>query len=1172
MAAATQFSILGPVTVTRNGIAVPIGGRRRLSLLAIFLLHPNAEMSASKLIDLLWNGQPPSGAPNTLQVHVSQLRRILTPDDTEPTTAADSGERLLVTRPSGYALQVERDCVDALRFEDLLAASRAALADGDAEAAWRDMGEARALWHGRALGDLADEAYALVDTARLEESRLQGEHTRTDAGLALGRHRELILDLQRIASEHPLREEFAKQLMLALYRCGRQADALATYRRTREALVESLGIEPDVELQRLEEAILLQKAELDWNPPARSAAVLRMPTTERRVPLTLRGRKAELATLDQAWSYCTDGTGGAVLLGGEPGIGKSWLAAAVVASAARAGATVLQGRCTPDVIVPYQALVEALTPLTMTASDDDLRARLGSGPTRALGDLLSIDSDTAAVSTSKRADRYQQFEAAAKLLQEAARDAPVLLVVEDLHWADHPTLLLIEHLMRRLVASRCLIVGTYRDTDLGAGHPLTNPDGALARRCLVLALSGLGQEDVAALVVDATGERVTENVAAALWKRTSGNPLFVGELLRQIGTTGDALDDALVASEVPAGIRAVISRRISLLGEPTRHILSVAAVAGTEFDVHLVADVANVTVESLASALDSARAARITTDTGDGTATFVHALMAESLLAELGAARRAELHRMIARRIEATAGSNTRARAGELADHFARAGDPESLTKAWRYARDAARYATSRSAPEEAMRRYTDALRLLDRAPDCDDDERGQLSLELGEAAFHAGDRSLSRHAFGSALDAANARGDSERLARVALGSSGWGLQDLWVDYGRVNDSTVELLERALAGTGDGDSALRARLLARLAEELYFDETDRRRLDFADGAVLMARRLDDPVVLAHALHGRLRTREGPDSLAERLSDGREMLAAAGRSGARDLQCVAHGRMAVTLMEAARFDEVERHLAAHARLAEELHSPLYRIWALGMRAANALMHGAFTEAETLIGDAAAISPEQFAAIQAFAGTICVLRVEQGRAREMVDVARQFVSEFPHVPAWRAGLSVLLAEAGEADEARAEVDGILAAGLGTIRRDQNWAFCIAALAETCGRLDDGERAAPVYEQLLPFDGRFIVLGDGYAVWCAVAKSLGILARAGRQFDIARAHLEAALAAHRAAGADALIARTEAELATVLAATGYEREAAEHRLAAVESAARTGQQGVLAATATD
>jgi hypothetical protein len=186
--------------------------------------------------------------------------------------------------------------------------------------------------------------------------------------------------------------------------------------------------------------------------------------------------------------------------------------------------------------------------------------------------------------------------------------------------------------------------------------------------------------------------------------------------------------------------------------------------------------------------------------------------------------------------------------------------------------------------------------------------------------------------------------------------------------------------------------------------------------------------------------------------------------------------------------------------------------------------------------------------------------------------MVDVARQFVSEFPHVSAWRAGLSVLLAEAGEADEARAEVDRILAAGLGAVRRDQNWAFCIAALAETCGRLDDGERAAPIYEQLLPFDGRFVVLGDGYAVWCAVAKSLGILARAGRRFDAARVHLEAALAAHRAAGAAALVARTQAELATVLAATGCEREAAEHRLAAVGSAARMGQHGVHVATATE
>jgi hypothetical protein len=310
----------------------------------------------------------------------------------------------------------------------------------------------------------------------------------------------------------------------------------------------------------------------------------------------------------------------------------------------------------------------------------------------------------------------------------------------------------------------------------------------------------------------------------------------------------------------------------------------------------------------------------------------------------------------------------------------------------------------------------------------------------------------------------------------------------------------------------------------------------------------------------------MRTREGPDTLTERLADAREMLVAADRSGRRDLRCVAHGRMVPTLMEAARFDDADRHLAVHAQLADDLRNPLHRIWSRGMRAARSLMSGDFARVEALVEEAAAISPEQFAVVQAFAGMLCVLRVEQGRAEEMIDVARQFVAEFEHVPAWRAGFAVLLAEAGAVAEARVEIDAVLAGGLDRVRRDQNWMFCMAALAEACARLDDPVRAAPVYDVLLPFDGRFVVLGDGYAVWCAVAKSLGILARAAGRFETARVHLEAALAAHTAAGADALAARTEAELVTVLGALGLAGEAEVRRVSASAAAARMGQVGLV------
>jgi YVTN family beta-propeller protein len=261
-----EFRILGPLEVEEAGRPLPLGGAKQRALLALLLLHANEVVSSDRLIDELWGGSPPESGRTALQVHVSQLRKLLDPDATR-------GDReLLVTRAPGYVLRVEPDSIDLTRFEALVAAGKVALARGDAEAAREQLVGALALWRGRPLADLESLPFAQAEAHQLEELRLAALEERVDADLALGSHAELVPELERLVLQEPLRERLRAQLMLALYRSGRQAEALDVYRRGRRELAEGLGLEPGEELQRLERAILNQDPALSAPPRHEAAA------------------------------------------------------------------------------------------------------------------------------------------------------------------------------------------------------------------------------------------------------------------------------------------------------------------------------------------------------------------------------------------------------------------------------------------------------------------------------------------------------------------------------------------------------------------------------------------------------------------------------------------------------------------------------------------------------------------------------------------------------------------------------------------------------------------------------------------------------------------------------------------------------------------------------------
>jgi len=388
-----QFRLLGPLAVTVEGEPLALGGQKRRALLAALLLEANRIVSRDRLIDALWGEEPPDTARNTIQVYVSQLRKLL-PEGT------------LETAPPGYRLAVDPEAIDLFRFIQLTQQARAALTVGNASDAAETLREALALWRGPALADLAWEPLAQGEVVRLEELRLAALEDRIDADLALGRHGQLIGELESLVAEHPLRERLRGQLMLSLYRSGRQADALAVYQRARKALVDELGIEPGEALRKLERAILAQDPSLE--PPVTGMSPRRLPT-----PATpLLGRERELAALADV---VRDDTTRLVTLTGTGGIGKTRLGLELVQRLApefQHGAAVTPLATTRDPALVARAILDTLEIPEVGQDADELLAK-----TLADSELLLL------------VDNFEQVLPAAATIAQLLAGAPGVKVI-----------------------------------------------------------------------------------------------------------------------------------------------------------------------------------------------------------------------------------------------------------------------------------------------------------------------------------------------------------------------------------------------------------------------------------------------------------------------------------------------------------------------------------------------------------------------------------------------------------------------------------------------------------------------------------------------------------------------------------------------------------------------
>jgi DNA-binding SARP family transcriptional activator/energy-coupling factor transporter ATP-binding protein EcfA2 len=480
-----EFRILGPLEVVVDDRSVDLGGFKQRAVLAILLLNAGRVVSSSRLINELWSDRPPETALSTLQTYVSHLRDALEPG--RPRTAAP---KVLVTRPPGYLLQATADQIDATRFEHLFKEGSTALKADDPGLAVAKLGAGLNLWRGPALDEFANMAFVQGEIARLEALRLVAMETRIEADLTLGRHAEIVGELEALIKEYPFRERLRAQLMLALYRSGRQVDALRAYQDARALLVDELAVEPSTDLQRLEEAILLHKPELDWTPPElpeSSTAIRRLPHVEPEpggqhaaAPISQSVSAGRGTELDRLWRALADarrGQGRLVLVVGEAGSGKSRIARALSDEAQGSGAEVLWGQASEEQQAPaFWPWIQVVRAWAANRSMEQLRDQLGLDAAviaqlvPELGERLPGLPEPTRLEPAQA--RLRLFTALTKLVTQSAAEQTLVVVLDNLHWADEPSLLFLQFLARELTSARLLVLGTYRNADTAAQQPL----------------------------------------------------------------------------------------------------------------------------------------------------------------------------------------------------------------------------------------------------------------------------------------------------------------------------------------------------------------------------------------------------------------------------------------------------------------------------------------------------------------------------------------------------------------------------------------------------------------------------------------------------------------------------------------------------------------------------
>ena len=636
-------------------------------------LRANETVPVDRLIDGLWGDDPPATAAKMVQLYVSQLRRVIA-----------EGDARIETHGRGYELRLVEGAVDARRFERLVERASRTPAAGHGLAR-----EALGLWRGEAMADVVGEPFAPLEVRRLEALRLRASELAVEEDLAAGDTARALAQVQPLVDQHPLREHLHALLMLSLYRAGRQAEALDAFVGVRRVLVEHAGVEPGAELRELHEAILRQDPALG----ALDASSPRRPARGGTHSSALVGRDRELARLEGAFDDAGAGHGRTVFIGGEAGIGKTRLATELTGQ--EADACVLWGRCIQlfGQGLPYLPLTDALRPLR----DDGSLAALGIDLVE-LPRLLPERSEASRDfgEPARAYSRLRLFEEVLAVLGALAEARPVVLVLEDLHWADDSTLDLVAYLAHTARERRLLLLATYRSDEVRVGSHLDQLTRSLTTTGVAepLALAPLDRAAVELLLASA-GADTPATLLAEIAVRSEGNPLIARELLAA-ARRGE--------SELPQALRDVMLAGFERSTADGRAVMRAVAAAGGAAPYWLMAAALRLERDALAAAVrEAVEQDVLILERGAEMYRFRHDLLAETVYSTLLPGEREILHDRLAWALSRR--SPAYAPAAEVAQHWAAAGRPvQALVASLRAARDA-----------EAVAGLTEALRHLER-------------------------------------------------------------------------------------------------------------------------------------------------------------------------------------------------------------------------------------------------------------------------------------------------------------------------------------------------------------------------------------------------------------------------------------------------------------------------
>lgn len=1108
--------------------------RRERGVLAALALRSGSAVAVEDLVDLVWGSRAPATVIKTLQTYVSHLRVLLGPD-------------VLVTRPGAYCLAVEPGAVDVFRFEALVAEGRMSTSAGDLEAACDAFRRAIGLWRGPPLTELAEDGGGRAAAARLLELKMTATEDLGDASLALGEGPTLVPELEKLVGDHPLRERLWGQLMVALYRAGRQAEALRAFQRARQRLIEELGVEPGDALRSLEARILAQSPDLGAPVPisqmvAAGPAPLRWgddaapedPFPFETGPVELVGRDDELDSLVRSWKDALVGDRRVVVIAGEPGAGKTRLAMELARIAHRDGGLVLLGRCDEEVGTPYQPAVDALRQCHL-ALGDAWAESLPPGDRVELAHLLpELDLQRPgddATSADPQTGGRRLLEAVLSGLAAAARMRPVLLVLDDLHWMKPPGEVMLRHLARADRAPLA-VVATCRTTELAPGDPVAGLLADLrsvsnARR---LDLSGLSPEGVAdylsAFLGDEPGVDLS-GMALPLWRRTRGNPLFVGQLAAQLaeaGVSGFEAGGLDGAGSSLAGLREVVDQRVNRLGPEGASVVGVSSVAGLSVDLAVLARVCELEATAFDTGLRSALRAGLLEETRGSDTTpvavqFVHEVVRAAVYDSLPPSLRGRLHRHVGD-VGATVHANCLERhLYDVAYHYSRAAAYGEECPAATYAIRAGRLAASQYAFGQAVEWFDQAVDGPFGLPVA---ELGAVMVELGVAQRNAG-QDAYRQTLLSAAERGRVSGDPGTVVQAALAIH----RGTFSTVGAVDEERAGLYEEALELLGPDDSAERCLLLSHLATELAFGQRSSTSWDLGEEAVAMARRLGSPATLRRVLSSRLTTAFHPATLAERVGILDELAVISRRGQPPGLEQLLN--RPVVAME--RGDLTGAGAAVElARRETERIGDAHAHWLVAstdatLAAARGQLQLAEEHANAAVDFAGRAGfPD---ALAYFGPQLLSIRYHQGRLGEVLETVETMAQSTAGSPAYQAALGVVYAEVGRLDQAKAVASDLAAVDLEALYWDPSWGALVVLMAELAAAVADVSAAKTLYGLLVPF--RHIYMASTPLWWDSYERPLALLAATLGRLSAAEEHFAAAVSAHRHAGSPCFEART-------------------------------------------